>query len=179
MTDVKTVAAKASGMLTQAKAALAGEAGIFNTLRGEHQELRSLMSRLLSTTDDAPGVRVRFELIDVLRTELIAHARAEEREFYAVMQQYDSTVEEADERLLEHEEIERWVDELISMPPADPMWMASFESFAATVERHVKREEEELFPRGQGVITDEQARQIDQLYREEKLRQLGSLRDGW
>jgi hemerythrin superfamily protein len=179
MADVKIIAAKASGKLEQARAVLSGETGIFNTLRGEHQEIRSLMHRLLATTDDAPGVRVRFELIDYIRDEMIAHARAEEREFYAVMKQYDATKDEAQERLDEHEELERWVEELISMPPADPMWMASFESFVSMVERHLRHEEEELFPRARNLLTDEQARQIDQLYREEKTKQLTDLLQGW
>jgi hemerythrin-like domain-containing protein len=179
MTDVKIVAAKASGMLKQAAAVLSGEPGIFSTLRGEHQELRSLINRLLQTTDDGPGVRTRLDLIDFIRNELIAHARAEEREFYALMKQYDSTRDAAGERLDEHQEIERWVEELMSMPPADPMWMASFESFAAAVEHHIQHEEDELLPRAQELFDDEQARQIGQLYREEKLKQLSDLRGDW
>src|SRR5262245_45556148 len=176
MADVKVLGAKARGKLEQAAAVLRGEAGIFNTLFGEHQELRALIEKLLATDDEAPGVRARLELIDVVRMEMIAHARAEEREFYAVMKQYEETERSAHDRLAEHEELERWVEELGSMPPSDPMWMASLESFAAAVERHLRREEEELFPRAHDCITAEQARQIDQLYREEKLKQLTELR---
>ena len=70
----------------------------------------------------------------------------------------------------------QWVEELLCMPPTDPMWMASFESFAAMVERHLHHEEE-LFEAARHVLSDEQARQIDQLYREEKMKELAALRD--
>jgi hypothetical protein len=75
-----------------------------------NSDVRSQLTSLLSTEDDAPGVRARLDLLDEVRNELI----------------------ESDD----DEELLQWVEELMSMPPLDPMWMASFESFVASFERH-------------------------------------------
>ena len=55
---------------------------IFEALRESHERQRALYSALTETSGDTPE---RRELFDQLKTELAAHALAEDRHFYVTL----------------------------------------------------------------------------------------------
>jgi hypothetical protein len=87
MRSLTELASKAMGAAKAASATLAGYRGIFRTLKREHGEVSVLMMRIATDRDRA----TRAQLFPVIVRELLAHARAEDAAFYAVLADHEST----------------------------------------------------------------------------------------
>jgi iron-sulfur cluster repair protein YtfE (RIC family) len=149
-----------------ARAALYGEPGIFTRLEREHGKVAALLLRA-SVTADAD---VRRELYPSIRTELMAHARAEEQELYPVLEQYAETRDLAAAAREEHREVERILEQLDAMDPEAEQWPLVMEHLRVTVERHVQHEERELFPKARRIIGWGRARTMEERYAAAKAR---------
>lgn len=169
------VASKAVGKAKQAAAALAGERGIFNRLKGEHQEVSMLMKRCASTDTTDGGVKERVDLYEKIRAELLAHATAEEEVFYSALEQIAETKGLALRSREQHDQVERILMDLDSLGADEPAWMERFGDLVRGVEEHVREEEEHLFPVAERTITKHQAKTLDERYQARKSRHMESL----
>lgn len=158
------------GAAKQAKTALKGQTGIFDTLAKEHGLVSSLMNQVREG-----DVETRRQLFPKIRAELISHAHAEEEEFYSVLLGYEETREIALHSMDEHEEIERLVDEIDSVEVESEAWMRAFEQMRERVEQHVQEEENELFPLARDALERAELAELDDRFMHEKERQLNAL----
>lgn len=156
--------ARFMGKVKAAAAELRGERGIFVKLRDDHGVVSSMMGRIAATHD--PGARAA--LLAELRKELLAHARAEEAEFYSVLRSFEDARALVGEALEDHRLVEQTLAQLAAMDPGTEEWADLFEVLAADVEEHVEHEENELFPIARAVIDDVRARQIAERFVEVK-----------
>jgi hypothetical protein len=98
----------------------------------------------------APEAR-RGILWDRLRPELEAHEKMEEDHLYEpVAREVGSDRalaywEKAHHR--EGEAAERLIDRIDRLGPSDPMWLATVKQLKHTLEQHIRREEQEIWPR--------------------------------
>jgi hemerythrin superfamily protein len=152
-------------MVKQVATAAKGQLGIYDTLAKEHGMVSSLMNQVLEG-----DLETRTELFPRIYTELISHAKAEEKEFYSVLLEQEETRAKAEESLEEHEEIEDLLDRLNEMDKTSDTWLDVFSTLQATVEHHVKEEENELFPLAQKVIDGDQSKEIEDRFEQEKER---------
>ena len=150
---------------------------IFEQLKEEHDEVAALIEKLADTTDD--DIDTRQQLFPELQLRLLAHAKAEEKEFYPRVRDLNESIEsEIDDDLQEHHSMEETLERLAAMSYGDARWLEQLGELKDCVEHHVDDEENELFPQVEEFFTEEEAREIAELYVQEKQQQLESLASG-
>jgi hypothetical protein len=161
----KEVLSRLSGRATVWRAAIQGDPGILATLEADHAEIDALMKTLLE--DPAAP---RRELLARLRVALLAHARAEAQEFYAVLGRYGYLHPQVVQSAREHDEIATLLGRLDDMDGAEPVWLPTLTRLVSAVDRHVGIEERELFDEARRLFTSEQLRDMDEQFRAAKRR---------
>jgi Hemerythrin HHE cation binding domain len=173
MSKVQEVLSKLAGKAKMAKAALRGDTGVLSTLEGEHAEVAMLMRAVLDEghdDHDPEALECRRELYHRIRVGLLAHAKAEEQEFYGVLELRPATHDRVGHSELEHKEIEHLIRRLDHMAESDVGWMPTFASLQMKVEAHVREEETALFDEAKLVLDEQELRDIDDRYQRAKRR---------
>ena len=124
---------------------------IFEALRNDHDKQRALINLLLDTHGKSD---VRSEYYQQLKTELEAHAVAEERYFYAPLMQLDNTVGLSRHGVAEHHQIDKYIAELDHIEMSSPQWLATFKKLAHKVDHHLAEEEHEFFQQAGKALTE-------------------------
>ena len=130
---------------------------VFEALRHEHDKHRTLLDLVAKTKGDSEG---RRELFAKLKTELIDHARAEERSFYSELIDKPQAQDKATHSIAEHKEIEDLLEELEDMDFSSSQWLPRFEHLKERVEHHEAEEEHEVFQVAGKVLSDDQKTQL-------------------
>lgn len=162
MARATKAAAKVAGKTHGAIKALEGYGKIFHHLAAEHAELATLMKRIASSADDSD---VRDELFPEVRTNLLAHAHAEESEFYPVLERYPELETLVSHCREDHEEIDARLDEVEAAGSTkSAAWLGRFKRLMEAVTHHVQREEQELFPAANRLLNSETSEAIFESY---------------
>ena len=173
MRTLTELASKAVGVAKATGAALSGYRGIFRTLKREHGEVSVLIMRVATDRDgDA-----RAELFPLIARELLAHARAEDAEFYSILADHESTRGMVMQLEADHERIEMLISELATLPIHSSGWLIRFRELQRAVQEHVDQEENQVFPRARHILSPEMAEEIDHRYRVERARASVSVDD--
>lgn len=131
------------------------DARIFAELKQDHDKHRALLDRLVKAADDTE----RKALFTAFRTEVTAHAAAEEESLYATMLAKPDLREEAQHSVAEHKEIEDYLKQLADMTPGSKTWSETFATMKKRYLHHIDEEEEEMFPAAaDGLSAEEEAR---------------------
>jgi hemerythrin superfamily protein len=162
-TTTETIA-KAAGKMKQAGAALSGEAGILNTLAGEHEEVSQLMTSLLAVEPE-DTIEQRTQLFPVIRENLLAHARAEQEALYATLRSFPSAEDLIQSSIVEHGEIDSLLAELDTIGMTASTWQVTFARLVEVVQHHVAEEESVLFPRALELLSTDRLRELDSDYK--------------
>jgi len=116
---------------------------IFEALRNDHDVQRTLIGILTDTTGDSEG---RNEIWAKLRTELSAHAGAEERYFYVPLMEHDLTQDAARHSVAEHKELDDFVEQLDGYDMSGSQWIQTAKKLEERLLHHLEEEEKEVFP---------------------------------
>ena len=143
---------------------------VFEALRADHETQRDLAARLVETEGDSDD---RAKIFDELKTELAAHADAEERFFYLPLMEVDFTQEKARHSVAEHHELDELVEELEETDRSSPHWLATAEKLRHDLVHHLDEEEQEVFQMAGKVLTETQKTELASSYRGEINRQRG------
>lgn len=165
--DMKETRAKTKGMAKKAAKAVKGQTGIFSTLAEEHGKVSSLMNQLI----EAEATERRRHFAEI-RKELLAHAKAEEEQFYSALLRHTETRDEAQHAIEEHNQIERTLDDLSRRDATTEAWLEEFRTLRHRVEHHAKEEETELFPLADDALTKSEAKEMDRGFAKAKQRQM-------
>lgn len=115
---------------------------IFEALRADHDVQRSLVASLTETSGDSA---TRKRLFEQLKTELAAHAAAEERHFYVPLMDNDLTLEKARHSIAEHHELDELVESLETTDMSSSAWLTTARKLEHRVLHHLEEEEREVF----------------------------------
>jgi len=126
---------------------------IFEALRESHERQRALYSALTETSGDTPERRALFEQ---LKTELAAHALAEDRHFYAPLMALDAGMDLSRHAIAEHHEMDEMVEALEETEPSSPAWLPLARKLAEKVEHHLQEEEHRFFQMAGKLLTETQ-----------------------
>jgi hypothetical protein len=170
MAELRETRAKAAGTVKKIVAALKGEPSIVQRLKEEHGEVLSLMRQVAGSGND--GVEIRERLFVKIKERLLAHAHAEENEFYSVLIGFEDTRPLANHSIEEHAAMEQLVRSLETMDRRTASWLAVFEQLLLRVEHHIEEEERTLFPLVQKHLDRKNADAMDKRYIVEHERQL-------
>jgi hemerythrin superfamily protein len=169
MGELREKRAKAAGFVRGASAVLKGRRGIFKRLTEEHGEITSLMKQIARAESD---IALRKELFPQIKSKLLAHAKAEESEFYSRLHAFAETRDLVRESASDHHAVEQLLERLEAMEFAPPSWLELFREMRTEVERHIDQEEHRLFPLAEKLIAKEDAEDIERRYVIEEQRQL-------
>lgn len=146
---------------------------LFRVLMQQHREIDKLLDRL-ATCDE--GARER--LFAALAAKLVSHARAEESTLYAalVAAEIADDPHVSDDAIADHAAIDEALLELDQCQRRASAFTRKLSRLTDVVQRHVQREENELFARARAQLNVEKLYRIQQQYEErqrEELEQLG------
>jgi len=112
----------------------------------DHKRLKELFARFGKLRAAAHATTRLQQVVELACAELETHATIEEQVFYpAVRSKVRAGV--VDEAEVEHEAARALIAELRRLEPSDPRYLACFRVLTAYVTRHMKEEEQRLFPR--------------------------------
>lgn len=141
------------------------DATIFQKLTDDHDSHRTLLNLIEQTEGDSEG---RRELFARFRTEVTAHAAAEEETLYATMLAEPDLRHEGQHSVAEHKELEDYLEELDEMDFSSPGWLTRFRTMKDRYLHHIEEEEEEMFVAAAKGLSDETAKQLAAKFEQRK-----------
>ena len=133
---------------------MAETSDIFDRLKADHDRHRALLDQLTRTSSDTPARRALFE---EFTREAKGHAAAEEQALYSTMLRKPEETACARHSVAEHHEIEELLNDVAATDPSEARWLKDFGKLKDRYLHHIREEEEEMFPRFAGELTDEDA----------------------
>ncbi len=114
---------------------------IFAVIKKDHRTVEGLFKKIESADSEMECE----SLYEELRSELTAHADAEEAVIYPRLKEKDPTREIAFESVEEHAVVTYLLEKLDNTEIDEERWMATLTVLKEVVEHHVEEEEDEMF----------------------------------
>ncbi len=123
-----------------------------DALAAEHKAVLKIFDALDATEDGATARRTM--LLMQLRHALAKHAIEEENVIYPALREAGEQ-DAADALTRDHGYVKQYLYDLDTMPASAPGWMERLRAFRTDLERHMREEEDVLFPALRARLTDE------------------------
>ncbi len=134
---------------------------IFEELHNEHEEVSKLIAQLEEGGRDD-------KTFETLRTELTAHAKAEEQVFYKRLEGEESVRDTVLEGYEEHKVVVRVLSDMAQTSADDEKFMAKLAVLKESVEHHVEEEEGTIFEGARPLLADGEAVELYEEFEAEK-----------
>jgi hemerythrin-like domain-containing protein len=122
----------------------------FNLLKTDHQKVAELFDKL-----EAASGKAKLDVFKQIKTELELHTHIEEKFFYPALEKPKQTHDLALEAYEEHDVVKKLLTQMSRARTANDEWEAQAKVLRENVEHHVDEEENELFPKAEQVLSDE------------------------
>ncbi|MNL21249.1 hypothetical protein D3C87_1425280 [compost metagenome] len=142
---------------------------IFEALRESHERQRTYAKALIHTSGDSPE---RVEAYKQLKSELQAHATAEERHFYIPLMELDNGIDLSRHGIAEHHEMDEMMEELDDTEMSSPAWLVTAKKLSEKVHHHLEEEEQKFFQMAGKLLNDKQKESLAGQYEKEYKAQL-------
>ena len=142
---------------------------IFEALRESHERQRTYAKALIHTSGDTPE---RVEAYKQLKSELQAHATAEERHFYIPLMEVDNGIDLSRHGIAEHHEMDEMMEELDDTEMSSPAWLVTAKKLSEKVHHHLEEEEQKFFQMAGKLLDDKQKETLARQYEKEYKAQL-------
>ena len=142
---------------------------IFEALRESHERQRTYAKALIHTSGDSPE---RVEAYKQLKSELQAHATAEERHFYIPLMEFDNGIDLSRHGIAEHHEMDEMMEELDDTEMSSPAWLVTAKKLSEKVHHHLEEEEQKFFQMAGKLLDDKQKESLAGQYEKEYKAQL-------
>ena len=139
-------------------------------LKTDHKKVEKIFTDLENKTDD------RRALFPELDRELTVHAEIEEKIFYPSARQAEPTRDLVLESIEEHKQIKMVLADLEQTDMRTAEWGADLKVLREDVMHHVKEEEDELFPKIQQILSEDQLADLGSRMEEMKMQLLSTAR---
>ncbi len=137
---------------------------IFDALTESHEKQRILLDAILQTS---AGSEARASFYQDLKSELAAHAAAEERHFYAPLIQSDNSIDLTRHGIAEHHVIDKIIAQLDDTDYNSSAWLTLAKKLKHKVLHHLEEEEQRFFQIAGKVLTSEEKVSLGEAYNEE------------
>lgn len=152
-------------LAVQAPTMMAGEWD--EALKAEHQLTLKVFDAIEATTER--NTTKRATLLMNLKHMLAKHAMEEENAVYPALRDAGET-EGADHLNSEHGYVKQYLYDLTLMPKDSPGWIAKVREFRTEIEKHMREEEDDLFPRLKAKLTPEKNKALTTAMNKEGLK---------
>ncbi|HNP59645.1 MAG TPA: hemerythrin domain-containing protein [Nitrospirales bacterium] len=103
-----------------------------------------------------------------LKDALEAHSEAEEQVFYTPLQKNEETKQKINHANKEHEKVTTLLNEIEAMDPQDENWGKRVSKLKEDVQHHIQEEEGEIFKNARGILSQDQADQMGEEFKQVK-----------
>lgn len=138
---------------------------IYERLINDHEKQRALAARIMETSGDSSERQTLFEKF---KSELDAHALAEEQAFYSELMKHPDGTEKARHSVAEHKDVDDFLQELGELQFGNSGWIHRFEKLQKKVIHHLDEEEKDVFPLARQLITDKRSKELCSYFTERK-----------
>src|SRR5215208_3497074 len=139
----------------------------FELLKADHRKVEELFEEL----ESASG-KTKISVFNQIKTELELHTQLEEKIFYPALEKPSETHDLTLEAYEEHDVVKKLLRELSRAKTPNEEWEAKAKVLQENVEHHVEEEENQLFPKADQALSDEQYETLGQRMEAEKARKL-------
>jgi hemerythrin-like domain-containing protein len=143
---------------------------LFSLLKQDHQEMRSLLQKLISKPDPKrEGLR---DLQEALADLIVNHSKMEENYLYSRMQQMEASRELISHSFEDHRLASQTLQKVQKQRIESDEWVMACQTLLQELESHIQEEETKLFPMVQSTLNKTEISQIYQKmlqFREESL----------
>jgi hemerythrin superfamily protein len=136
-------------------------------LKAEHQATLKVFDLLEATTEK--NTTKRATLLMNLKHALTKHALEEENAVYPAMRDAGEA-ESADHLNNDHGYVKQYLYDLTVMPKDSPAWIAKLRQFRTDIEKHMREEEDQLFPRLKARLSPEKNKELTAAMNKEGLK---------
>lgn len=137
----------------------------FELLKTDHRKVEDLFSQL----ESASG-KQKLQVFQQIKTELELHTHIEEKIFYPALEDPEETHDLTLEAYEEHAVVKNLLKELGRAKTANDEWEAQAKVLQENVEHHVEEEENELFPKAESALGEEEIEALGEQMEAEKAR---------
>lgn len=130
---------------------------IYQALKNDHEEVKTLLTELLSLGENDD---YRHTLIDRIAAELVPHARAEEAVFYNTIRASDVDTGTIMHSFKEHMTAEGHLRMLQTKDKVNLDWKKTAQKLQEDLLHHIQEEEGKVFNIAKNVLSDSEAEQI-------------------
>jgi hemerythrin superfamily protein len=152
-------------LATHVPTMLAGEWD--EALKAEHQLTLKVFDQIEATTEK--NTTKRATLLMNLKHMLTKHAMEEENSIYPAMRDAGEA-ESADHLNNDHGYVKQYLYDLTVMPKDSPGWIAKVRQFRTDIEKHMREEETDLFPRLKAKLSPEKNKALTTAMNKEGLK---------
>ncbi len=144
---------------------------IYQTLKNDHDKVQELIRKLKK----GQGANADEGTFESLKMEILLHAKAEEKVFYSSLREHRESQDLVRHAVGEHRQVEQMLEEMSEIDTQSEQFQASLEELRSSIEDHVEEEEGEIFEIARKLISDEEARRMEEAFEEEKQRLQGEM----
>jgi hemerythrin superfamily protein len=114
-----------------------------DALKAEHKMVQKLFDALLATSDDE--MVKREMLLTKIAYALTKHAIEEENVIYPALAE-NARTDQSRHLTQDHAEVKTFIYDLRRVSSTDPRWLVKAQAFYTELQRHMREEEDEIFP---------------------------------
>src|SRR5919206_1786600 len=140
----------------------------FTLLKTDHRKVAELFDQLESSNGKA-----KLQVFEQIKTELELHTHIEETIFYPALEEPEETHDLTLEAYEEHDVVKKLLKQLSRAKSPNDEWEAQAKVLRENVEHHVEEEENELFPKAEDALGEEQIEVLGEQMASEKERKQG------
>jgi iron-sulfur cluster repair protein YtfE (RIC family) len=129
-----------------------GIMNIIELLKEDHKKVAELFAKVEATDSE----KQHLQLFEKIKTELEAHTQIEESIFYPVLDQYEELKDLVLEAFEEHKQVKTLIREITALAEGSEKLDAKLKVMGENVEHHVGEEEEEMFPKVEKLIQQQE-----------------------
>ncbi|MDQ3178965.1 MAG: hemerythrin domain-containing protein [Acidobacteriota bacterium] len=133
----------------------------FEILIKDHREVDALMAQLEKAKGQTSNSSNK-QTFEKLRESLTIHAEAEEQIVYPALEEFDETEEQAEHSYDEHAEVKSMLAQMGELEPGSEEFQTVLSELKESVQHHVKEEENELFPKGEELLSESELEAMGQ-----------------
>ena len=137
----------------------------FSLLKADHRKVEDLFSQLESASGQA-----KMRVFEQIKMELELHTHIEEKFFYPALEKPKQTHDLTLEAYEEHDVVKKLLQQMSRAKSATEEWEAQGKVLQENVEHHVEEEENELFPKAEAALSEEDIETLGEQMEAEKER---------
>lgn len=136
-------------------------------MKAEHKAMKKVLQAMTATATEDPAERAA--LLATASDALTRHAVEEENVIYPALRACGMT-SAAKAQLDDHADMRAMIRELQTLAPEDPIWLETAKQLKKLVYRHIRQEEQELFPALHAGAMEGDNQRLTELVRSEGLK---------